>query len=246
MEKHHDIACRPRVSSACLLQRCVIGRTSALSDRSVMSATGTAATRCTTSWKRGRWFLPGDGRFGGSTQRVPRFHRCAVRRALHAARISIDERLEELERMRRRVGFQLEMNERARLLSDGRLRPGFPSMARLVETSTTTRSVNGACSWGMRNSRGSRRRGAAPRACRSGRGGRSVRGVGRRGHGTGDGDVALPDGAQGASDACALLWRIEDVPRAPSGSRPLQTQLRAGREPTPSICSTRRVRWGCS
>lgn len=131
---------------------------------------------------------------------------------LHAARISIDERLEELERMRRRVDFQLEMNERARLLSDGRLRPGFPSMARLVEIDYDSERqwsllMGDASKYAVLVDAGRPRElveaVAEDAPCAASDGGE---------HGTGDGDVALPDGAQGASDACALLWRIEEAP----------------------------------
>ena len=131
---------------------------------------------------------------------------------LHAARISIDERLEELERMRRRVGFQLEMNERAPLLSDGRLRPGLPSMARLVEIDYDSERqwsllVGDASKYAVLVDAGRPRElveaVAEDAPCAASDGG---------GHGTGDGDVALPEGAQGASDARALLWRIEDAP----------------------------------
>lgn len=164
---------------------------------------------------------------------------------LHAARISIDERLEELERMRRRVGFQLEMNERARLLSDGCLRPGFRRW-RVSSRSTTTRSVNGACSWGMRaNTRFSSTRGGPESLSK-----RSRRTLRARRRTAGNTVRAM------ATSLCPTVRRVPRTLapcfgasrtrlRAPSGSRAFSNAASSGTRATPSICSTRRVRWGC-
>ncbi len=196
---------------------------------------GTAALRAARPHgSGGGGVLPGRWAFRwGRSEGVPRFHRCAVRRALHAARISIDERLEELERMRRRVGFQL-ADERARPSALGWcLRRGFKSDGGASRRIDYDSGVNGACSWGCEQIRGSLVDAGRPRelveavaedapCAASDGGGTRVRAMATS---------LLPDGAQGCLGRLRPCFGASRTRlRAPSGSRAFQMQLRAGRE----------------
>lgn len=134
---------------------------------------------------------------------------------LIAARSAVEARIEELERMRERVDFQLELNERFRRLSDRALRASSPSVARLVEIDYDSESqwnllVDDASRYGVfvdasrplepveavveRSTREDARR----RGCSGGCDGAAAPSAASRAEGDGDG--------------CGLLWRLEDAP----------------------------------